>query len=226
MRVERFRPPVRLVGRYVELNPLARSDAPALLHAARDPEVQRLLARPVGTSREQVEATIELLLGRQEAGTDLPFVTRLRESGDLVGMTRFLRIDPENDSVDIGGTFLEPAYWRTPLNTDAKLAMLRHAFDAGGVHRVSLQTDLRNVRSQTAIARLGAVREGLLREDRHLSDGFYRSSVIYSILAREWPAVRDRLESALRRPWAGAARAPRPGYGTPAEASDAAPGGG
>jgi N-acetyltransferase len=201
VRHERFRPPVTLSGVHVDLQPLERSHAPALLRAARDPEVQRYLARPVGTSLAEVEATVDYLLGLQAEGSVLAFVTRLRATARIVGMTRFLRIDPENDSVDIGGTFLASEYWRTPLNTDAKLAMLRYAFDVASVHRVSLQTDLRNERSQAAIARLGAVREGVLREDRHLPSGIYRSSVIYSILDREWPGVRDRLEKALETAW-------------------------
>ncbi len=201
MRAERFRPPFSLGGRYVDLVPLDRAHAPELLAALRDPEVQRFLARPVGTTLAEVEATVDFLLGLQAAGSDVPFATRLRATGRIVGTTRYLRLDPENDSVDIGGTFLDSRYWRSPLNTDAKLAMLRHAFDAGAVHRVSLQTDLRNTRSQAAIARLGAVREGLLREDRHLPDGYYRSSVIFSILASEWPAVRARLEAKLAPPW-------------------------
>ena len=201
MRPERFRPPIRLSGRYVDLLPLERAHAPGLLAALRDPEVQRYLARPVGTTLAEVEATVDFLLGHQTAGTDVPFATRLRSSGTIVGMTRYLRLDPENDSVDIGGTYLDSRYWRTPLNTDAKLTMLRHAFDAGEVHRVSLQTDLRNTRSQAAIARLGAVREGVLREDRHLPSGYYRSSVLFSILAAEWPEIRHRLEAKLVQPW-------------------------
>lgn len=201
MRPDRFRPPLTLRGRYVDLVPLERAHAPDLLAALRDPEVQRYLARPVGTTRPEVEASIDLLLGYQAAGTDLAFATRFRPTGTIVGMTRYLRLDPENDSVDIGGTYLDSRYWRTPVNTDAKLTMLRHAFDVGEAHRVSLQTDLRNTRSQNAIARLGAVREGVLREDRHLADGYRRSSVIFSILAAEWPAVRDRLEGKLAVPW-------------------------
>jgi N-acetyltransferase len=204
VRIERFRPPLELRGRYVDLVPLDRSHAPALLSAVRDPEVQRYLARPVGTTLAEVEATVDFLLGHQSAGTDVPFATRLRSTGTVVGMTRFLRLDPENDSVDIGGTYLDSGYWRSPLNTDAKLTMLRHAFDEAGVHRVSLQTDSRNVRSQEAIARLGAVREGVLREDRHLPNGYYRSSVIFSVLAPEWPEVRRRLEEKLARSWDGA----------------------
>jgi N-acetyltransferase len=208
MRPERFRPPITLRGRYVDLVPLERAHAPELLAALRDPAVQRYLARPVGTTLAEVEATVDFLLAHQAAGTDVPFATRLRSSRTVVGMTRFLRLDPENDSVDIGGTYFDSRYWRTPLNTDAKLAMLRHGFEVAEVHRVSLQTDLRNARSQAAIARLGAVREGVLREDRHLPDGYYRSSVLFSILVAEWPAVRDRLEEKLARPWNPAAAGP------------------
>ncbi len=198
-----FRPPVRLAGKYVELVPLERSHATALTHAARDPESQRYLIEPAGPSVAETLDLIERLLARQESGTDLPFTTRLRSDGSVVGMTRYLRMEPENDGVEIGGTYLDSRWWRSPLNTDAKLAMLRHAFDVGGAHRVALRTDLRNLRSQTAIARLGAVREGLLREHVRLRDGSYRTSVVFSILVAEWPAVRDRLAAALDRPWSG-----------------------
>ena len=201
MRPERFRPPLTLAGRHVELVPLQRSQAAALRQAARDPEVSRFLVHPVGPTLEDVQALVDLLLDRQATGTDLAFATRLRATGDVVGMSRFLHIDPEDDSVEIGGTFLDSTYWRSPLNTDAKLAMLRFAFEDASVHRVWLQTDLRNERSQAAIARLGAVREGTHREDRRLPNGVYRSSVVFSILASEWPPVRERLEAALRRDW-------------------------
>lgn len=201
MHLERFRPPVTLTGVHVDLVPLERSHTAALLHAARDPEVQRFLLHPLGGSRSSVEAVLDQILREQAAGTDLAFTTRLRSTGEIVGMTRFLRIDPPNDSVEIGGTFLDSRYWRTPLNTDSKLAMLRYAFEVASVHRVALQTDLRNERSQAAIARLGAVREGVRREDRRLPNGTFRSSVLFSLLESEWPAARDRLELALRREW-------------------------
>ncbi len=204
MRASAFRPPQRLEGRYVALEPLEPGHAEALRHAARDPEVSRLLVAPVGPTVADVRRLIGLLLERQTSGIDLPFVTRLRSTGTVVGMSRYIHIDPENDSVEIGGTFLDSAFWRTPLNTDAKLAQLRHAFEIGDAHRVWLQTDLRNERSQRAIARLGALREGTLREDRRLADGGYRTSVVFSILRSEWPGVRGRLEAALARPWDGA----------------------
>jgi len=201
MHAERLVPPVTLTGRYVELVPLAPAHAAGLLHAARDPEVGRFLVAPVGPTLAEAEGLVRLLLARQAAGSDLPFATCLRADGRLVGMSRYLHIDPENDSVEIGGTFVDSTLWRSPINTDAKLAMLRYAFETADAHRVSLQTDLRNTRSQAAIARLGAVREGVHREDRHLTSGYYRSSVVFSILAAEWPGVRRRLETALERPW-------------------------
>lgn len=203
MRAEAFRPPLQLAGRYVDLVPLAVDHVEALHHAARDPETYRLMILPLGPELASTRRAVEGLLDAQRAGKCLPFATRLRSTGTVVGMTRFLDIDPENHSVQIGGTFLDSAFWRSPLNTDAKLAMMRHAFETGGVHRLWLQTDLRNERSQRAIERLGAVREGVHREDRTLSTGAYRSSVVYSVLAPEWPAVRTRLESALERPWSG-----------------------
>jgi len=154
-----------------------------------------------GSTLEEMEALIALLLHRQAEGTDLAFTTVRVDDGRPVGMTRFLHIDRENDSVEVGGTWLDRHCWRTPFNTESKYLMLRHAFDVEQAHRVCLQTDRRNERSQRAIHRLGAVREAELREDRILPSGAFRTSVIYSILAREWPAVKRGLEQQLARPW-------------------------
>lgn len=210
---ERWRPPFTLGGRYVELVPMERAHVAAIAEAARDPEVIRFLAQPPGPTVADAEALVATLLERQRQGTDVPFTTRLRATGEVVGMTRYLHLDLDNDAVEIGGTFVRRDLWRSPVNTDAKLAMLRHAFEVGGAHRVVLQTDLRNLRSQSAIARLGAVREGEHREDRRLPDGYRRTSVVFSILEPEWPAVRERLSAALDRPWSPGPRDP-PGRGS------------
>ncbi len=201
MRPEAFRAPLTLHGRYVDLVPLELGHAAGLLAAGRDPEVSRFLLQAIGPGLPETEAAVRTLLAKRDAGTDLPFASISRATGEVVGMTRYIHIDPENDSVEIGGTFLDSRFWRSPLNTDAKLAQLRHAFEVGQAHRVWLQTDERNLRSQAAIARLGAVREGTLREDRRRTDGSYRSSVVFSIVASEWPSLRARLEAALQRPW-------------------------
>jgi N-acetyltransferase len=196
-----FRVPLRLTGRFIELVPLSVEHAPELTWALRDPEVSRFLRWPVGSTVEEVEETIRGLLAKQEAGTDLPFATVLRATGRTIGTTRYLRIDRPSHGVEIGGTLVDSEYWRTPVNTESKLLLLRHAFEAEGAHRVQLQTDLRNLRSQRAIERLGAVPEARLREDVLLTDGTYRTSVYYSILESEWPGVKGRLEGMLERPW-------------------------
>ena len=201
MPLDEFRTPVTLRGRYVELVPLEPAHRDELHRAARDPEIGRFLRDPPGTSAASVAALIALVLGHQRDGSALAFATRRLPDGPVLGMTRYLNIDRPNRNVEIGGTWIDSAYWRTPVNTESKLLLLRHAFEEEQVRRVQLQTDLRNVRSQRAIERLGAVREAALRENVLLRDGYYRTSVIYSVLASEWPAVRVRLASALERPW-------------------------
>jgi RimJ/RimL family protein N-acetyltransferase len=202
MRPESFRSPVTLTGRHVELVPLEWGQRDELHLAATDPEVGRYLRQPPGPTIEDLDRLIASLLEAQAAGTDLPFTTRRLPDHRAIGMTRYLRIDRANQWVEIGGTWLAPAFWRTPVNTETKLLMMQHAFEVEAAHRVQLQTDARNERSQRAIQRLGAVREGLLREDVVLPDGHRRSSVYFSVLATEWPEVKTRLESLLSRPWA------------------------
>ncbi len=202
MLADGFRTPVTLSGRHLTLEPLSRQHAGGLLRAASDPEVGRYLVSPPARTVAGLEGQIDELLRHQADGTALPFCQRLRATGEPVGMTRFFHIDRENRSVEIGGTWFDSRWWRSPLNTESKLLLLGHAFETEHFHRVWLQTDLRNERSQRALARLGAVREGLLREDRLLASGRYRSSVVFGIVADEWPRVRERLEGYLARPWA------------------------
>ena len=208
-----FRTPITLTGRWVRLAPLDLSYAPDLQRAARDPEVRRHLLNSPGETLEEMRAHIALRLERQRAGTDLPFVTLLRAENRPVGMTCYLHIDRENQSVEIGGTWLDSELWRTPVNTESKFLLLRHAFEVERVHRVSLQTDLRNERSQRAIARLGAVREAMFRDDRLRADGTYRTSVVFGILVSEWPKVREGLEAMLAREWKSALAAAPPSEG-------------
>ncbi len=201
MRPESFRRPVTLEGKFVRLVPLDPTHRDGLRAAASDPEGGRyLLAGPGGTG-EEMARLIELLLGRERDGTDLPFTTVRVSDARPVGMTRYLNIDRPNRAVEVGGTWLDHHLWRTPFNTEAKYLLLRHAFETEGAHRVYLKTDLRNERSQRAIERIGAKREAVLREHLRLADGYYRSSVYYSLLEDEWPAVRRRLEAMLARPW-------------------------
>ncbi len=198
-----FRPPVTLRGRYVEAVPLEREHVAGLAEAGRDPEVWRLLRIGPGRTVEEMTALVESFLALQDRGELLPFTARLRATGQPVGIIRFLDIDRPNRAVELG-TWVGRPWWRSPVNTELKWLTLRHAFESEGAHRVQLKTDVRNERSAVAIERLGAVREGALRDHTRLPDGTLRTSVYFSILADEWPAVAARLESLLRRPWDGA----------------------
>jgi RimJ/RimL family protein N-acetyltransferase len=125
------------------------------------------------------------------------------ESRKAIGCTRYLDIHPEHRNLEIGGTWYGAPYQGTGVNSEAKYLLLRHAFETLGCIRVQLKTDLRNLRSQRAIERIGAKREGLLREHMILPDGTIRSSVYYSILVSEWPEVKVRLEEMMVRGQAG-----------------------
>jgi RimJ/RimL family protein N-acetyltransferase len=139
------------------------------------------------------------ILSRAKKGTDLPFVAVQLSSGRVAGATRYLNIMPKDRGLEIGGTWYGPEFQRTAINTECKYLLLRHAFETLGCIRVQLKTDLRNERSQRAIERIGAVREGVLRNHMILPDGRYRHSVFYSILDTEWPQVKERLEQMLER---------------------------
>jgi RimJ/RimL family protein N-acetyltransferase len=155
---------------------------------------------------------IRTLLARQELGTDLPFALVRRSDGVPIGMTRFLNIERENEAAEIGGTWFDSKFWRGPYNTESKRLMLAHAFESEGAHRVAIRTDLRNERSQRAIERIGGHREGILREERIVRGGYRRSTVVYSILAEEWPGIRRVLDSWIERPWSEPGpRPPGPG---------------
>jgi N-acetyltransferase len=201
MPTESFRVPLTLEGRFVRLVPLDRSHRLALRDAADDPEVYRYLVNGPGSTLAELDALLDFVFARQAEGTDLAFTSVSVAEDRPVGMTRYLHIDRVNNAVEIGGTWLGRRWWQTPLNTEAKYLMMRHAFEVEGVHRVYLQTDLRNERAQRSIERLGTVREAVLREDRRLRDGYYRSSVFYSALEEEWPRIREQLERKLARPW-------------------------
>lgn len=189
--------PITLTGRVVQLEPLTEAHAPALMRAGQDPNIWRYM--PYGLPRTEADflALVHDLLARQARGTDLVFAVRHLATDKIVGSTRYLDIQPRHRSVEIGGTWYDPAFQRTAVNTECKYLLLTHAFETLDCIRVQIKTDLRNERSQRAIERLGAVREGVLRHSMIMPDGHHRDSVYYSILAAEWPAVKARLEEKL-----------------------------
>jgi RimJ/RimL family protein N-acetyltransferase len=190
--------PVTLRGRWLTLEPIDERHAPGIFEAMRDEEVCRYLAWPPPTRLDETLTLVREAVQAMARGQSLVFAQVWNATGRAIGSTRLLDVRPVDRQVEIGATFLAREYWRTPANTESKYLFLRHCFEALGCVRVALKTDGRNVRSQEAIARLGAVREGVLR--RHmLVRGFQRDTVYYSILDDEWPAVKARLEVRLAR---------------------------
>ena len=188
--------PPTLTGKFVTLEPIDERHAPDLFAAMQDEEVCRYLAWPPPAAVEETLALIrearELMARRQS----IVFAQVWNATGRAIGSTRLLDVRPADRQVEIGSTFLARDYWRTPANTESKLLLLSSCFEKLGCVRVALKTDGRNVRSQDAIARLGAVREGVLRKHMNVR-GYQRDTVYFSILAEEWPAVKARLQARL-----------------------------
>lgn len=188
---------VVLENERVRLEPMRRDHLTALTDAGAHDELWEW-TRARATTRETMSEYIEAALAEAAAGTAIPFVTIDMPSGTVVGSTRFGNIDRVNRRVEIGWTWISPAFQRTYVNSEAKYLMLRHAFDVWDCVRVELKTDVLNEKSRTAMLRLGAVEEGVLRRHILTYSGRFRDTIYYSILDHEWPAVRARLEARLR----------------------------
>ena len=180
----------------IRLRPLRASDAKALVLAASDGELWNLPFTVV-PSAETIDGYIRTALEGRDAGTVLPFVTELRASNQVVGSTRFWKVDRQNRKLEIGSTWISASWQKTFVNTEAKYLMLRYAFETLNCVRVQLTTDEINEKSRNAILRLGAQQEGIVRNERIMPDGRKRNSVRFSIIDEEWPSVRERLEGRL-----------------------------
>lgn len=190
--------PPRLEGHHVSLRLMSTADASALVAAASDGELWNLMFTVV-PNQATVDAYVDTALRGWQAQTVMPFVTVSTASGAVIGSTRFWKIDPLHRSLEIGHTWLAKSWQRSAANTEAKYLMLRHAFEVLNCVRVQFTTDVLNEASRAAILRLGAVEEGLIRNERIMPDGRKRSSMRYSIIDTEWPAVRSALERRLAR---------------------------
>lgn len=190
--------PVTLEGNHVRLEPLSMSHVDALCGIGLDPGLWRWTAPDLRTPA-QMREYVETALRWRDAGTALPFVTIERTGDTVVGSTRFANIEVTHRRAEIGWTWIARPWQRTAVNTEAKLLMLRHAFEVWRCQRVELKTDALNATSRRAIARLGATEEGTLRHHMLMADGRLRDTVYFSILAGEWPAVKDRLTLYLTR---------------------------
>ena len=186
---------IPLEGRHVRLEPFdeaLREPVRAALDC--DPDAWRLFA--INGQGADFDAFWRSLNGQVAQGGWIAYAVRQAATGAIVGTTSFLNIKPTRQSVEIGGTFLHPDVRSTLVNAEAKYLMLAHAF-ASGMRRVQLLTDARNVRSQAAIAKLGAVREGVLRRERTTWTGHVRDSVLFAVTDLDWTDVRARLERRL-----------------------------
>lgn len=188
--------PITLEGGTIRLEPLGMKHVEALSDVAFDPDLWRLTVSRLVT-RSDLEAYIEEALAEQRGGTALPFVTILKATGQAIGSTRFGSAVPVHRRVEIGWTWVARPWQRSGANREAKYLMLRHAFESWGCLRVEFKTSALNERSRTALTRLGAVEEGILRHHMINADGSLRDSVYFSLLAEEWPAVRRRLQERL-----------------------------
>ncbi len=192
--------PMTLIGNHVRLEPMTEAHAPALAEIGVGQDFWRFMLYGDMKTEDDMRNWVCDILGRTANGTDLPFVAIHLASGRVAGATRYLNIVPKDRGLEVGGTWYGLEFQRTAVNTECKYLLLRHAFETLGAIRVQLKTDLRNLRSQQAIERLGAVKEGVLRNHMILPDGTIRHSVYYSILDTEWAAVKARLEERLARP--------------------------
>jgi len=190
--------PVTLSGQVVRLEMLSETHVPDLAAVGLGESIWRYMVYGNIDTEEKMRAFVQELLARKARGTDLPFAVIHLASGRAIGCTRYLEIRPEHRGLEIGGTWYGVAYQRTAVNTECKYLLLQHAFETLGCIRVQLKTDVRNVRSQRAIERIGAVKEGIFRNHVITPDGTVRHSVYYSIIETEWPAVKAGLEEKLR----------------------------
>lgn len=191
--------PVTLGGRHVELVPLSLDHHDALVLAVQDGELWRLWYT-TAPAPETMRAEIERRLGLREAGAMLPFTVIDRKTGQPVGMTTYMNIDNVNRRVEIGSTWYARRVQRSALNTEAKLLLLTHAFDALGCIAVEFRTHFMNQQSRRAIERLGAKLDGILRCHSVAANGTLRDTCVYSVIATEWPTVRAHLAWELERP--------------------------
>jgi N-acetyltransferase len=191
--------PIVLTGEHVQLVPLTAQHLPDLLEAAADPEVWRYLPIAPPKTLADMQALLDGAALDVAKGVSVAFAICEARTGRAIGSTRYLDIKPRDRGVEIGWTWLSRAAWRTPINTECKYLLLRHAFDDLCALRVQLKTDDRNERSKAAIARIGAKAEGVLRCDRVLWDGYVRDSAYFSVVHHEWQAVKHALELKLGR---------------------------
>ncbi|MBK6647771.1 MAG: GNAT family N-acetyltransferase [Anaerolineales bacterium] len=188
---------ITLTGKHVRLEPLDEKHIPGLAEIGRGHDFWKFMLYGEMKTEADFRYFVDDLLAREQKGTDLPFTVIHLATGRVAGSTRYLNIDRPNRGLEVGGTWYGPEFQRTAVNTECKYLLLTHAFETLKAIRAQIKTDSLNVRSQTAIERIGAVKEGVLRNHMITPDGRFRHSVFYSILDSEWAGVKKKLEEML-----------------------------
>ena len=201
--------PVTLEGSVARLEPLTLEHLPGLTAIGLDADIWRWMPTAIQTPGE-MRGYIDRALAAREVGTEMPFATIEVASGRVVGGTRYMNIEPHHRRLEIGYTWLAPAWQRTAINTEAKLLMLTYAFNALGALRVEFKTDSLNEKSRTALLGIGAKEEGTMRNHMVTDSGRRRHSVYFSVIEEEWPQVRQNLDARLARLNRPIEPAPRP----------------
>ena len=181
-----------MIGRTVRLEPITIDHLPGLIEAGLYPELWQWIPTPV-TTPDEMRAYVETALDEARRGVSIPFVIIDRPTNRVIGSTRYANISTADRHLEIGWTWITPAFQRTAANTETKLLLLTHAFETLGCIRVELKTDALNVKSRNAILRIGAKEEGTFRKHRITASGRVRDTVYFSIIDTEWPAVKAGL---------------------------------
>lgn len=190
--------PVTLDGKRVRLEPMMAEHLDGLIKAGAFEELWKW-TRTYAHTPESMKEYVDEALSEAAKGAALPFVTIDKESGTVIGSTRFANFDAANRHVEIGWTWITPAFQRTYVNSEAKFLMLRHAFEAWKCARVELKTDVLNMKSRNAMRRMGATEEGALRKHVLAYNNRWRDTIYYSVLDTEWPEVKARLAGFIER---------------------------
>lgn len=190
--------PVTLEGKLVRLEPLSMDHLPALAAISLNPQIWRWMADRM-ESEDHLRRYIETAVDLATAGAVMPWATRSMKDNRIIGSTRFADIQPAHRTLEIGWTWMHPDYQRSGINVEAKYMQLRHAFEMMGARRVAFKTHHQNLKSQTAIQALGAKHEGVFRNHVIMPDGSPRHSYWYSIIDKEWPEVKARLEARMAK---------------------------
>lgn len=179
------------------LKPLEEHDIAGILTAGSYPEVWKHLPTII-ENEQDVHNFVDKALQGKLLNKEFPYVIVDKKSGEIIGSTRFMDIDESHQRVEIGFTWLTPAYWRTTVNTNCKYLLLSYCFEVLDLRRVQIKTDYENTRSQKAIERIGAVKEGILRNHMIRKDGTTRHTVMYSVIREDWPEMKLHLKELLK----------------------------